>query len=139
MTVLHPARGGITKKLKAQASSDDTINALTITVPSDQYGVLYTLLVDVDVGSEADLENLPANLVIQVNFNAVIIWVWALHPLIAHDDATNFFRQVDLGPWFWNFGEDGLYKGVKGHNLGVTVSAAGTGIKTTINIQYAGD
>lgn len=138
MSSIFPSRG-ITKKFVHAASADNTALTSTITVPSTQYGVIYRLWVDVDVATEADLENLVAGASITVTIGAKGFDV-AVHPYIQHREATEaYIRTVDLGPWFFDFGPDGLYSGVKGDNIVVGVVAMGTGIKSRANYLYSGD
>ncbi len=139
MTKLHPA-GRIAKKLTKTLSAAATTNTTTITVPAGQVGVLYQLLVSVGVSTEANLEALLGTIDVSIKFGSTVEWQFELHPFIEHTDTTpDFHRSVDLGPWHFDFGEDGLYTGVQGDDLIVTVGSAGTGLKTLANIKYAGD
>lgn len=138
MSRLHPSER-IAKKLKSESSSIATILATTITVPDDQIGVVYSLHASIDVGGEADLENLAAIETLQIQIGGTNVWLVDVHPLIAHDDGTNFFRHVDLGPWSWYWPPDGLYSGVKGENIIITFPSFGTGIVSRMNFQYSGD
>jgi len=125
------------KKHKVVASADDTALASTITVADNQYGVVYRAWVGVDVSSEADLENLPALAAFTITIGSSA-FTMALHPFIAHTDTTKF-RHVDLGPWFFDFGEDGFYSGVKGDNIVFAVTAMGTAVQSSLNYLYSGD
>ena len=134
-----PARD-TARKFAAQLSADDTANEKGITVPAKQYGILYRLWIDVDVASEGDLEALPASALIQVTIGATAVWATRIHPLVEHQVAAEAkLRWVDLGPWVFDFGEEGIYSGIKGDNIVVNVPAMGTGIKSQIVFQYSGD
>lgn len=138
MSRLHPSER-IARKLTTQISTADLANTITITVPDDQYGVLYRMMVSLAVSSQADLEALNPRIVVLIQFGGVTKWQFEVQPFIAHDDATTFFRHVNLGPWMYDFGSDGLYNGVMGEDLLVQVAAAGTGLQTRLNLQYSGD
>jgi hypothetical protein len=138
MTAIHPSQR-IARKNKRAVSADDTALSSTITVPAGEFGVIYRLWVDLDVVSEADVENLNASVTISVTIGSTVFTL-EVHPYIeTTDTGSDFHRHVDLGPWFFDFGEDGFYSGVKGDNIVVAVDAAGTGIKTQVNYLYSGD
>ena len=126
------------KKNKSASSTAGGAVLSTITVPDDEYGAVYSLSVDVDVNSQAALESLNARALVQITIGAET-WAHYVHPFVAHDDGTNFFRHVDLGPWSFTFPEDGFYSGVVGDNITVTVTAMGTGTTTHIEYFYTGD
>lgn len=133
---------GIRKKSVSSLGSDDTLMTLSIPVPATQYGILYQLYVDCNVGSETDVENLNALVALRLTMGGTIIWGVDLHPFVAHVDAQTVVvehRTVDLGPWLYDFGLDGLYNGVRGDDLVLTVGKFGTGIKSRISIIYSGD
>jgi hypothetical protein len=138
MSRLFPSRR-ITRKTKTAVSTDNALLTSTIAVVSNEYGILWKVVISLDVGSETDLENLAPKLDIFIKFNTTTFWFQNVHPYLAHDDETHYFRHVDLGPWIIDFGEEGLYSGVKGQDIGITVSAAGTGIKTNVSYIYSGD
>ncbi len=138
MSSAFPSKG-IKRKFNRFLSADDTILASTITVPDDQFGIMWKLWVSLDVASEADLHNLPAILAVSVVIGTVS-WLVELHPYIARGAAELAkIEHIDLGPWDFDFGIEGLYSGVKGHNIVVAVAAAGTGIKVRVDYIYSGD
>lgn len=139
MSSVFPSKG-IRKKHKRIRSADATGINDTITVAADHYGVVYRVWLDLDVSSEADLENLPADLVIQFVIGTLIFDI-DVHPFIEHTDAAAgaqpLHRHVNLGPWFFDLGPDGLYSGVLGDDIVLTVGSAGTGIKTKVHYLYS--
>ncbi len=140
MSRLFPSQR-IAKKHKLEQSGDGTLLTGGVTVPAKNYGVVYMLWVDLDVLSETDLENLPKVMSITITIGSMT-WQQAVHPFIAHVDAQTVVvehRTVDLGPWFFPFGDDGLYSGVLGDDIVITVGSAGTGVKSRVNYLYSGD
>jgi hypothetical protein len=136
MTQLHPS-ARIAKKHKRVQGIDNTQISDTITVAADRYGVLYKLWVDVDVASEADLEALNQRVQVVVTIGAQDFKVW-IHPYVETTDTTpDFHRHVDLGPWFFDFGEDGFYSGVKGDDIVVLIGVAATVVKVGYNAIYS--
>lgn len=137
----HPSAHGVAKKFVKATSADDTELTSAIVVPDNEYGVVWKVWVDLDVASEADLEALPGVLLITVAVGAVV-FMQNVHPYVSHVDAqvvVGEHRTVDLGPWFFDFGPDGFYTGIRGDSILLTVAAAGTGIKTRVNYFYSGD
>lgn len=127
------------RKLGIKLSGDNAELNLLVTVPDNKYAVVWKLWVSLDVASETDLENLPATANIKVSIGASV-WHVSVHPLVEHTSGTpQNFRWVDLGPWAFDFGEDGFYSGVNGNNITVTVDAMGTGVKSRARIIYHGD
>lgn len=137
MPSIMPPIGRIVKKFLRFQSADNTQIAKTTIVAAEKYGVLYKLWVSVDVASEADLDNLNNKVIISVDIGAVD-WKVDVHPLTTDTGATEI-RHMDLGPWPFDFGIDGLYSGVKSDDIVITITAAGTNIKTTMNFIYAND
>ncbi len=138
MSRLFPSKG-IQKKVGLELSADATALASQVLVGDNDYGVLYKLWVGTDVASETDLENLPGIWAITVTIGSTI-WYSNVHPFISHVDAQTVVvehRTVDLGPWDFDFGQDGLYSGVKGDNIQIAVTAGGTGIKTRVSYIYS--
>lgn len=138
MSQVFPS-GGIAKKFKRTRSNDDTALVDTITVGAEDYGVVYRLWLSIDISSEADLELLPALLTPGIVIGSLVFDPY-LHPFVEHRNASEaFIRTVDLGPWFFDFGLDGLYSGVKGDDIVITIPALGSGIKSKIIYLYSGD
>lgn len=127
----------IRQKHKEVISGDNAILSNTIAVSANNYGIVYRIWLDLDVQSETDLENLGTSLELIVAVGATS-WSALHHPLITHTAVVEH-RWVDLGPWFYEFGVEGLYSGIKGDDIVLTVEAAGTGIKTAIHIMYSDD
>ena len=118
MTMAHPS-WRIPKKFKYAISADDTILSSTITVPATRYGVIYRAWLSLDVASEADLEALPAVMHWFIYVGSVLTRLY-VHPYVEHTDghaSAYVHREVDLGPWFQDFGEDGFYSGIRGDNI----------------------
>ncbi len=128
---------GIQRKFKTVLSADNTAitTAATITVPSGAFGILWKLWLGLDVTDTTDIQALVDPLALQVTIGSVV-WAPYIHPYIAH--ATNQ-DHIDLGPWEFDFGVDGLYSGVSGNDITFVVGAAGSGIKAKIDYIYAGD
>lgn len=140
MTLLHPATR-IAKKITGLSSSDNTAIAHTTTVADDQYGVVYGIWFKLDTASATDLTNGVADLVFQIIIGS-LSWFTRVHPYISHVDSQTVVvehRTVDLGPWNFDFGADGLYSGVKGDDIVVNIDAAGTGIVAAYHMLYSGD
>jgi hypothetical protein len=126
-------------QLQTDESADNTAlaSAPSTAIASDQYAAVYKLWVDLDVGSEADLEALPDSLAVSVTIGSTV-WSTRVHPLVEHTDANSVVhRTVDLGPWAFTFPPDGLYSGVKGDDIAVAVGAAGAGIKSRAHYLYS--
>lgn len=137
MSGAYPSKG-IAKKVKGNlVSSDNTALSSTITVDDNNFGILYRLTLSVDVASEADFDNLVANIDCQITIGSTL-WHFQLHPRIPEATAGNAF-WMDLGPWHLDWGEEGLYSGVKGDDIVFSIGAAGTGIKTQLDYMYSGD
>lgn len=141
MTLINPGENfNNFRKLKTAQSDDDAIMSPTITVPADRYGVVYGLTLSLNVASTTDLDNLVAGLLLQVTMGSTQ-WTAHLHPYVV-SAITTVSDQLDLGPWTFGeniWGRNGFYSGVLGDNIVVNVGAAGTGIKTTVVFNYAGD
>lgn len=138
MSLVFPSQG-ITRKFKSTVSTADTALTSTITVPSNHYGIIWKLWVDLAVASEAMLEVLPVIMTPTVTIGSVV-WARSIHPYIARTgDDVNDTDHKDLGPWEFDFGIDGLYSGVLGENIVVTLGAAGANVATRVNYIYAGD
>ena len=138
MSQIFPS-GAIAKKFKRVQSADGGTISSTITVPAQNYGVVYRLWLDLDVTSETDLEILPAKLLLTITIGSVDFKI-DVHPKIEHTSALpQEYRTIDLGPWPFDFGSDGLYSGVKGDDIVIAVLAAGSGVKTQVNYIYSGD
>jgi len=126
-------------KHKQTLSGANELLESTITVPADQYGVVYKLWVDIDVGSEVDLGNCTPLLAISVAVGSTT-FTQNIPCYIEHTDGgSDVHRYINLGPWFFDFGDDGFYSGVLGEDISVQVTAAGTGIKAKVNYLYSGD
>jgi hypothetical protein len=138
MTEMFPS-AGIAKKLHSGTSGDNAILASIVTVPATEYGIVWKAWFDLDVGDETDLENLVAILNLGVTIGSSS-WNVNVHPYIEHTDAgPDVHRHVDLGPWFFDFGNDGFYSGVLGDDIAFAAAAAGTGIKVSVKALYSGD
>ncbi len=136
MTQIFPSQR-IAKKFKTKQSGDNNTLNDTVTVGTSDYGVIYKLWVDVDVINEADLKNASSKLDVMVTIGS-LIWKVAIHLYILHTVTQNTFYS-DLGPWAFDFGDDGLYSGVLGDDIVIDVAAAGSGIKARVNYTYSGD
>lgn len=139
MSQNYPSKG-IRRKFKTVESLDGTAitTAATITVPSGDFGILYKLWINLDAASDADILNLQSLMLGTVTIGAVA-WPFILHPYIARAAADSSVDQLDLGPWEFDFGVDGLYSGVSGDNITFVIGSAGAGIKTTLSFIYSGD
>lgn len=140
MSSTFPSKG-IAKKFKFAIGADDTPLSSPITVPATKFGAIYRLWVSLDAGDDTDLTNLVATATISVTIGSTV-FAHEIHPYISHVDAQVVVvehRTVDLGPWSFDFGEDGLYSGVPGDDIVVGVDALGTGIKALVNYLYTGD
>ena len=134
------AQGGL-KKWKKELSADATALAGGVTVAAGDYGVVYKLWLDLDVSSEADLEALPDLLLLTITIGTTVFSLY-VHPYVEHTDAhasAYIHRTVDLGPWYFDFGPDGIYSDTAGDNIVIAVEAAGNGVKSRVNYQYSGD
>ena len=136
MSQIFPS-SGIAKKAHRSASNADAIRVNTIAVSSNEYGILYHLTVAIDVGSEANLKTLNAVVRVSVQIGANLLWRVYLHPFITHTD-TEHVIHTDLGPWTWNFYPDGLYSGVLGEDLVITVLDFGLNVLSTTSFIYSG-
>jgi hypothetical protein len=109
----------------------------TVTIAATHYGILFKLWVDLDVGSEADLEALPDSLTVSVTIGS-LVFSTEVHPLVEHTDGNSVIhRTVDLGPWAFTFWPDGLYSGTAGDDIVFAVDSAGTGVKSKVNYLYS--
>lgn len=125
-----------TRKLKTTSGSAGEITTSPITVLANEYGVVWKLWVDTDAANEADLKNLAGRYQAKITIGSTIWAVW-LHGYLQH--TLNVEAYLNPGPHSFDFGVDGLYSGVLGDNITVTVGDAGDGIITTVNYIYSGD
>jgi len=132
----HLPHGNTVYTLGTTQSADNTeiTTAATVTVSASDYGVLWKLWVDLDVGSEADIENLVDIIPISVTIGSTV-WSTAVHPYT--QDTTNVWTQIDVGPWFFDFSPEGLASNVRGDDIVIAVGAAGTGVKTKVCYIYS--
>lgn len=132
-----PSKGSA-KITRNAVSGLDSIEIITLTPPSGGYVALHKIFVALGMEDETDLENLSA--FENITITAVGAWTWiiALHPYLEHTSSGGtVFREVNLGPWFFDFGElEGIY-GDKDQNMVITVPAFGTGITTSIGYTYS--
>lgn len=140
MSRTFPSKG-IAKKHNTEVSADNAVIQKIHTALEGEYGIMYRLWVSIDVASETDLENLSGMEELRVTIGSganVKTWYAQVHPLIAHTDTTKF-RYVDLGPWFFDFGDEGFYNGIEDSSVTILIPAFGTGIKSRISYLYSGD
>ena len=132
----------IQKKWAIATSADNTALASTVTVTAKKFGVLYRLWVSADTGTgtdETDIENLVSLCSVSASIGSTAFSA-TLHPFIEHDTADTespTHRSIDLGPWPFDFGEEGMYSGVLADNIVIGVGKMGTGIKTSVSYQYS--
>lgn len=137
MSSTFPSKG-IAKKFATKSSAADGALSDTKTVAATNYGVVYKLWVSIDTPTEADLDLLKATASISITMGSTA-WVVEIHPFIADGDATQARTWLDLGPWLFDFGDDGLYSGVLGDDIVVAVDAVSTadgGAGTIIKADY---
>lgn len=137
MSQIFPS-GGIAKKSASIAGAADTVRIATVSVAATRRAVLYKLSVGIDVATEANLKTLNGSVIIKAAFALTTAWLVYVHPYIIHTVTQNTFHS-DLGPWEWDFGPDGLYSGVLGENLVVTVNDFGANVASIQNLIYSGD
>ncbi len=130
---------GIRRKFKTAVSSADTALSSTITVPAGAFGIVWKLGLSLNTSTEAMLEALPGLLLVKITIGD-LVWTKRLHPFIEHRNGSEaYVRTVDLGPWDWDFGIDGLYSAVPGDDIVVQADAAGGTNTTIVSYIYSGD
>ena len=107
----------------------------TIPVGADEFGVVYRLWVTLDVHHHMHIQSLPALMVIKIAIGTLESFDFNVHPYVESPDHLT--KVIDLGPWQFDFMPDGLYSGVKGEGITVTVSPAGVDNKTTVLFLYS--
>lgn len=140
MTLPYPSTR-FAKAVATATSGEDAVLTAVITVPDNRYGILYRMWVSIDVASEADLEVLlPVRPLVQVGFGASALWKFRETLAVEHTEpgiGATVYRTIRLGPFFYDFGPDGLYSRTMGENLTIAFEELGAGIKSKVSYQYA--